>query len=111
MKRFLLSVICFTFALSALMAFAPTDAGAVPPKHYKHHHYYHHQYQNKPAHWVVPPPSGKSTWCKKHKSKCKGGSASDPKVNSPYEHCMDKAGDGNGRISGFEKDRFGGVCK
>ena len=106
MKRLILSIAALVFVSSALLALVADDAGA--HRHGRHHGYHHYHHAGA---WVVPPPAGKSSWCRKNPNKCHGRSRGDPKVNTKYENCMDAKGNGDGYISGWERDWFGNVCK
>jgi len=83
---------------------AVTTGNAKAHKYYKYHH-------KPPAHaWVVPPAAGKSTWCKKNPKKCYNRGKHDPKINTSWEHCVDKKANGDGYVSKWEIKQFGSTC-
>ncbi len=103
MKRILLGLVTVFFVTSTMLALTSSDSKA----HRRHHRYHHGPYYHK---WAPPPPPGKSPWCEKYPKKCHIHGKYDPKVNTPWEACIDKKANGDGYLSKWEIERFGKTC-
>lgn len=103
MKRILASAALVFLVASIVILFA-AESDAYKPHRYHHRHHKHYKA------WKVPPPPGKSTWCRRNSRKCYSKKASDPKVNTKCEACMDTKGNGDGYASSWEISRFYRYC-
>jgi hypothetical protein len=55
--------------------------------------------------------SAPSAYCLEHPSQCKQKNPRDRSAGSPYEHCVDVYGNGDGFVSEWEIGNFGARCR
>lgn len=70
--------------------------------------YYRYHYRG--AGWIVPPPPGKSRWCRQNPHICYERSDKDREVETRCEACMDRYCNGDGYIADWETRRARKLC-
>lgn len=98
--RFFTAVSLLAFSAIAFLSASPADA--------RHNKYYRYHYRGEG--WIVPPPPGESTWCRRNPHVCYERSDKDTKVETRCEACMDRYCNGDGYIAGWEMRRARKLC-
>jgi hypothetical protein len=98
--RLLIALSLLAFAAGMLLDVSPADA--------RHNKYYRYHYRG--GGWIVPPPPGKSRWCRENPHLCYERTDKDTEVETRCEACMDRYCNGDGYIADWEMRRARKLC-